>query len=409
MTNQLVLGTTLQVAARALARNKLRAALTMLGITIGIAAVICTVAIGQGGTQMVQDQIAGLGTNLVWIEAGGRNVNGVRTGNGETKSLTVDDALAIEQNVPEIASLAPNVDGPAQVVRGNQNWSTTFRGISPEYFAMRRWDLEKGVFFTTSDVTQMTDVCLLGKTVAQTLFGDDDPVGQTIRVQNIPFRVIGVLQAKGLAPTGRDQDDFIMIPYTTAMRKLKGDNWLDDIFASAVSPEAIPAAELAVCNLLRQRHHLRSDEPDDFNIRHPEDTLQAQQEASRTFTLMLASIASVSLLVGGIGIMNIMLVSVTERTREVGIRMAVGATEEDVRMQFLVEALMLSLLGGCAGMLTGILASREVSQLLQWPAVVSPVAVVVAVLISVVTGIVFGYYPAYQASRLDPIEALRYE
>jgi len=400
---------TMRMAFRALRRNKLRTALTMLGILIGIGAVICTVAIGEGGSSLVHDQLVGLGTNLVWIEAGGRNVNGVRTGNGGTKSLTVDDAMAIQQFVPLIASVAPNVDGPMQVVYGNQNWSTHYRGVSPEYFEIRRWPAYMGSLFDSSDVEHMTNVCLLGRTVVDTLFGTDEPIGKTIRLQNQPFRVIGVMQPKGLTPTGFDQDDFVMIPYTTAMKKLKGIYWLDDIFASAVSTEAIDPAIDQVSRLLRQRHHLRPNEPDDFNIRHPEDTLKAQEEASHTFTLMLASIASVSLLVGGIGIMNIMLVSVTERTREIGVRMAVGATERDVRMQFLVEALVLSLLGGAIGVIAGMAASAGVSKLLRWPAIITPLAIVVAVVFSIVIGIFFGYYPALKASRLDPFEALRAE
>src|SRR5215472_2785378 len=400
---------TFRMALRALRRNKLRTALTMLGILIGIGAVICTVAIGEGGSSLVHDQLVGLGTNLVWIEAGGRNVNGVRTGNGETKSLTVDDAMAIQQFVPLIPSVAPNVDGPMQVVYGNQNWSTHYRGVSPEYFEIRRWPAYMGSLFDSSDVEHMTNVCLLGRTVVDTLFGTDEPIGKTIRLQNQPFRVIGVMQPKGLTPTGFDQDDFVMIPYTTAMKKLKGIYWLDDIFASAVSTEAIDPAIDQVSRLLRQRHHLRPNEPDDFNIRHPEDTLKAQEEASHTFTLMLASIASVSLLVGGIGIMNIMLVSVTERTREIGVRMAVGATEQDVRLQFLTEALALSMMGGAAGVILGIGSSAGVSDILQWPAPISPLAIAVAAFFSAAVGIFFGYYPARKASQLDPIEALGHE
>ena len=398
---------TFRMAFLALRRNKLRTALTMLGILIGIGAVICTVAIGEGGSSLIHDQLVGLGTNLVWIEAGGRNINGVRTGNAETKSLTVDDARAIQEAIPQIAVVAPHVDGPMQVVYGNQNWATHYRGVPPQYFEIRRWPVTEGALFTASDVEHMTNVCLLGRSVVDRLFGTEDPIGKIIRLQNQPFRVVGVMEAKGLTPTGFDQDDFVMIPYTTAMKKLKGIYWLDDIFASAVSTEAIDPAIDQVTRLLRQRHHLRPDEPDDFNIRHPEDTLKAQEEASHTFTLMLASIASVSLLVGGIGIMNIMLVSVTERTREIGVRMAVGATERDVQMQFLVEALVLSLLGGAIGVMAGMAASAGVSRILRWPAIITPIAIVVAVVFSVVIGIFFGYYPALKASQLDPIEALR--
>jgi putative ABC transport system permease protein len=397
------------MALRALGRNKMRTLLTMLGITIGIGAVICTVAIGQGGSQMVHEQLLSLGTNMVWVEAGGRNINGVRTGNGATKSLTLDDALAIRRGVPLITSVAPNVDGPVQVVYGNQNWYTTYRGISPEYFAIRNWHLASGSLFTQQDVSTLAGVCVIGNTVANVLFGDDDPIGKTIRVQNLPCKVIGMLQPKGQSTNGRDQDDFVMMPISTVMHKLKGISWLDDIFCSAASPEAIVPVEKQITQLLRQRHVLRSDEPDDFNIRHPQDALEAQEEASKTFTLMLASIASVSLLVGGIGIMNIMLVSVTERTREIGVRMAVGATEEDVQLQFLIEALTVSLIGGAIGVVFGVFASAGVSRILEWPAIISPIAIVVAALFSAAIGIFFGYYPAQKASQLDPIEALRFE
>jgi putative ABC transport system permease protein len=400
---------TLRMAMRALKRNKLRTALTMLGIMIAIAAVICTVAVGQGATRQVQDQLTALGVNMIWIEAGGRNVNGVRTGNGATKTLTVDDAAAIKASVSQIASVAPNVDGPMQVVYGNQNWYTRFRGVSSDYFEIRNWQQASGTLFTSSDDQHETDVCLLGKTVANLLFGSDNPIGETIRLQNLPFKVIGTMEAKGFSPTGFDQDDIVVIPYTTAMKKLKGIYWLDDIYASAVSSDAITPAIDEITGLLRQRHHLRTDEPDDFNIRHPEETLQAQEEASRTLTLMLAGIASVSLLVGGIGIMNIMLVSVTERTHEIGVCLAVGATETDVQKQFLAEAVTVSLIGGAAGVLFGIGASAFISRILQWPSLISPLAIMVATILSFVVGVLFGYYPARLASRLDPIEAIRYE
>jgi putative ABC transport system permease protein len=395
------------MALQALARNKLRTVLTMLGITIGIGAVICTVAIGQGGSSLVHDQLVALGTNMVWIEAGGRNVNGVRTGNAGTKTLTLDDA--IKRSIPFISLVAPNVDGNVQVVYGNQNWYTRYRGVPPEYFQVRRWNLQSGSMFTQGDVDRLSTVCLLGHTLVERIFGVDDPVGKTIRVQGLPCKVVGVLQPKGLSTTGFDQDDMVAVPITTAMHKLKGISWLDDIFCSATSPESVTLAEDQIYRLMRQRHRLRPDEPDDFNIRHPQDALQAQEEASKTFTLMLASLASVSLLVGGIGIMNIMLVSVTERTREIGVRMAVGAAEEDVQMQFLIEALALSLLGGAIGVVFGMGASIGVSKILHWPAILSPVAVVVAALFSVLVGLFFGYYPAQKAASLDPIEALRYE
>jgi len=399
----------IRIALRALARNKMRTILTMLGIMVGIGAVIAAVAIGQGGSSAIQAQLVALGTNLVWVEAGGQNVNGVRTGNGATKTLTVEDALAIKNNVPEIESMSPNVDGRVQVVYGNLNWGTSFRGVSPEYLEIRRWDLAEGAPFTQQDVEHATNVCLVGDTVAQILFPHDDPVGKTIRLSNLPFLVAGVMAAKGQSSNGQDQDNFVIIPYTSAMHKLSGHYWLDDIYLSAVSSEAIPAAEASIARLMRQRHKLLANQPDDFNIRHPEDSLEAQKNASDTITLMLASIASVSLLVGGIGIMNIMLVSVTERTREIGVRMAVGATEEDVKKQFLIEAMVLSLLGGAFGIILGIVASVVIARSLEWRVVISPIAVIVAALVSILVGIFFGYYPAQKAARLDPIEALRYE
>jgi putative ABC transport system permease protein len=398
-----------RMAFRALRRNRLRTALTMVGIMIAIAAVICTVAVGQGGTQQIEDQLTALGVNMIWIEAGGRNVNGVRTGNGQTKTLTVDDAEAVLAGVQGIVSVAPNVDGPMQAVYGNQNWFTRFRGVSSEYFEIRNWRQERGSLFTSMDSQHETNVCLLGKTVAETLFGSDDPLGKIIRLQNLPFTVIGIMQPKGLSTMGVDQDDVVVIPYTTAMKKMKGIYWLDDIYASASSAGAIGPAIDQIGGILRQRHHLRPDEPDDFNIRHPEETLQAREQASWALTLMLAGIASISLLVGGIGIMNIMLVSVTERTREIGVRLAVGATERDIQHQFLAEATAVSLLGGAAGILLGIVASAVVSRTLQWPSLISPSAIALAAIFSFGVGIIFGYYPARIASRLDPIEAIRYE
>lgn len=398
-----------RMALRALRRNRLRTILTMLGIMIAIAAVICTVAVGQGATRQIEDQLTALGVNMIWIEAGGRNVNGVRTGNGQTKTLTIEDAQAILANVRGIVSVAPNVDGPMQVAYQNENWYTRFRGVSTEYFDIRNWHQSRGALFTSLDSQHETDVCLVGKTVADTLFGPDDPIGKTIRLQNLPFKVIGVMEQKGFSTSGYDQDDVVVIPYTTAMKKMKGIYWLDDIYASASSSAAIAPAIDQISALLRQRHHLRPDEPDDFNIRHPEDTLQAREQASWALTLMLAGIASISLLVGGIGVMNIMLVSVRERTREIGVRLAVGATERDIQTQFLTEASTVSLLGGVAGIPLGIVASVVVSNSLQWPSLISPLAVAVAAMFSFGVGIVFGYYPARIASRLDPIEAIRYE
>jgi putative ABC transport system permease protein len=400
---------TLRVALRALERNKMRTALTMLGIVIGVGAVICAVAIGEGASQEVQEQIANLGDNMIWIEAGGRNVNGVRSGARGTKTLTVGDARAIQQQIPLVANVSPHADTGVQVVYGNLNWYTQVRGVAPEYLAVRRWKVDEGSPFTEADVEHASNVCLLGRTVSDFLFGDADPTGKTIRVKNLPCTVTGVLAVKGQSAFGSDQDDTLLMPYTTVQRKIKGIDWVDDIMCSAVSPALIPTAEKQITGLLRERHHLRSDEEDDFNLRHPADLAQARAQSERIMTLLLAGIASVSLVVGGIGIMNIMLVSVTERTREIGVRMAVGATERDVRMQFLSEALVLSFLGGITGLLAGGMGSEMISQILHWRTSVPAVAVLIAVVFSASVGIFFGYYPAREASRLDPIEALRYE
>jgi putative ABC transport system permease protein len=400
---------TLRVALRALQRNKMRTALTMLGIIIGVGAVIAAVAIGEGASQQVQEQIANLGDNMIWIEAGGRNVNGVRTGNRGTKTLTLEDVWAIRDQVPVVTNVSPNVDTGVQVIYGNMNWFTRVRGVAPEYLAVRRWSVVEGSPFSHSDVERAANVCLLGRTVSDFLFGEVNPVGKTIRVTNLPCLVAGVLASKGQSPFGGDQDDTLIMPYTTVQRKIKGIDWVDDIMCSAVSPNVMNAAENQITSLLRERHHLRADQEDDFNLRHPADVAQARAQSQKIMKYLLAGIASVSLLVGGIGIMNIMLVSVTERTREIGVRMAVGATEQDVQMQFLSEAVVLSILGGITGLLAGIGASSLISRILQWRTSVPFEAVIIAVLFSAGVGIFFGYYPAREAARLDPIEALRYE
>ena len=402
-------GALLGSSVYALVRNKMRSLLTVLGITIGIAAVICVVAIGKAGQAQVEQQMNNLGDAFVWIEAGGRAVNGVRTGTHGTKSLVLADAIAIKNQIPLIKSVSPNVDGSIQIIYANQNWYTGYRGVSPEYFDIKRWGLDQGAFFTADDVEQSADVCVIGRTVRDQLFGAKDPIGQVIRVKNLPCKVVATMRPKGLSVSGQDQDDTVIMPYTTVMKKIKGNNWLDDILCSAVSPDVVKLAGQQAGALLRDRHHLRPEEDDDFNIRNPEDIIQAQLEASRTMTLLLAAIASISLLVGGIGIMNVMLVSVTERTREIGVRVAVGATEEAIQLQFLGESVMLSLAGGAAGVLLGVVGSTFVGRTLQWPMQLSIEAVILAALFSVAVGVFFGYYPARKASRLDPIESLRYE
>ena len=399
----------LRSAVVALLRNKLRSVLTVLGITIGIAAVICVVAIGKAGQARVEQQLNNLGDNFVWVEAGGRAVNGVRTGTHGTKSLVYADAVAIKNQVALIKSVSPNVDGNIQIIYANQNWYTRYRGVSPEYFDIARWFIDQGAAFSQDDVDRAADVCVIGRTVRDQLFGVEDPVGKVMRVVNLPCKIVGTLLPKGLSMSGQDQDDIIIMPYTTAMKKISGITWLDDILCSAVTQAAVKPAGQEAAAILRDRHHLRPEEEDDFNIRNPEDIIQAQLEASKTLTVLLIAIASISLIVGGIGIMNVMLVSVTERTREIGVRVAVGATEEAIQLQFLGESVMLSLVGGAAGVLFGIAGSYLVGKTLQWPMIMSLESVVVAALFSVAVGVFFGYYPARKASLLDPIEALRYE
>src|SRR5215475_12428234 len=399
----------LRSALVALTRNKLRSLLTVLGITIGIAAVICVVAIGKAGQARVEQQLNNLGDNFVWIEAGGRAVNGVRTGTHDTKTLVVSDAIAIKSQVSLIKSVSPNVDDPVQVVYGNQNWHTSYRGVSPEYFDIKRWYVDQGAIFSQDDVDRAANVCVIGRTVRDQLFGVEDPVGRVMRINNLPCKVVATLVPKGLSLSGRDQDDAVIVPYTMAQKKIKGITWLDDILCSSVSQDAVKTAGQEAAAVLRDRHHLRPEQEDDFNIRNPEDIIQTQLDASKTLTILLIAIASVSLLVGGIGIMNVMLVSVTERTREIGVRVAVGATEEAIQLQFLGESIMLSLVGGSAGVLFGIVGSYLVGQTLHWPMEMSLEAIVVAAMFSIAVGVFFGYYPARKASLLDPIEALRYE
>ena len=399
----------LQSAIHALARNKARSLLTVLGITIGIAAVICVVAIGKAGQQEVQRQLDSLGNSLVWVEAGNRNVNGVRTGTRGTPTLTMGDAMAIKNQIPLIRSVSPQVDDSVQVIYGNQNWFTSYRGVSPEYFDIKRWDVDQGALFSQDDVDHSTEVCVLGRTVRDQLFGDEDPIGKVIRMKGVPCKVVATLQPKGVALSGQDQDDTFLLPYTVAQKRLRGIVWVDDIFASAVSPDVVKLAGSEAAAILRDRHHLRPEQEDDFNVRNPEDVIQAALESSRTLTVLLITIASISLLIGGIGIMNVMLVSVSERTREIGLRVAVGATEEAIRLQFLGEAVMLSLIGGGAGVLAGMIASLLIGRGFGWSMEMSPESIALAVFFSIGVGLFFGYYPARKASMLNPIDALRCE
>jgi len=394
---------------RALLRNKTRSLLTVLGITIGIAAVICVVAIGKAGKAEFERRMRSLGDNYVWIEAGGRDVNGVQTGAHTTPTLTVADAMAIERQVPLIRRISPNIDAASQVVYADRNWNTAWRGVSPAYFDIKRWYPQQGVLFSDEDVGNAAGVCVIGKTVRDRLFSAENPVGKVIRVGRFPCKVIAVLRPKGLSLSGQDQDDQVILPYTTAQQKLKGAVWLDDIVGSAVSQDSVKAAGQQAAEVLRDRHRLGPGEADDFSIRNPEEVIQAQMAASRSLANLLIAVASVSLLVGGIGIMNVMLVSVTERTREIGVRLAVGATEEAIQLQFLGESVMLSLVGGGAGVLAGIIGSYVIGKVLDWAMVISPLSIVVAVVFSAAVGVFFGFYPARKASMLNPAEVLRYE
>jgi putative ABC transport system permease protein len=393
----------------ALRRNWLRSVLTILGISVGMGAFICVVAIGNASTSKIEDQLQSLGNNFVWIEAGSRARNGMRAGARGTRSLVLSDAQAIIEQVPLIKIVSPNIDGRIQVVYGGENWATQYRGVAPEFVQIRKWRMRLGTFFTAADVEAAVPVCVLGQTVVENLFGTDEPIGTTIRVQNLPCKVIGVLGAKGFSATGQDQDDVVVMPFTTAQKRIAGTFWLDDIFCSAVSPDAMYEATAQITGLLRERHHMNPGEDDDFNVRRPEDLIQAQLATSRIMTILLGSIASLSLLVGGIGIMNIMLVSVTQRTREIGVRLAVGATEWDVQLQFLSEAVALSMLGGVLGSVAGILASNVVERLFEFSTQLTPEVFAIGGLFAAGVGILFGYYPARKASQLDPIQGLRYE
>jgi putative ABC transport system permease protein len=401
--------TIMREALKALLRNKVRSVLTMLGIIAGVGSFICVVGVGEAGSKRVEDQLHNVGDNLVWLEAGGRARNGVRVGSRGSKTLTLGDCRAVLDQVPGIKSASPNVDGHIQVIYGNSNWGTQFRGVSPDYFEIRKWKIVMGSPFIEDDVEQASTVCVIGETIASNLFGTANPVGEVIRVQGIPFKVLGVLQAKGFSATGQDQDDFLVMPITTAQKRVTGMDWLDDVYFSATRREDIPEAAKRIIALVRERHHLRPGEDDDFNIRTPEEIIRAQLAAANVFTILLGSAASLSLLVGGIGIMNIMMVSVTERTREIGVRMAVGADDRDIQMQFLSEAIVMSLIGGALGLAAGIVGSFFLRSTLHWQMLLSLNTMTIAALFSAGVGIFFGYYPAWKASQLNPIEGLRFE
>lgn len=403
-----------RIAFRALQINKLRSALTMLGIVIGVAAVIATAAIGSGAKQRIQEQIASIGSNTIIILPGSLTSSGMRMGSGMTVTLSESDARELPAQCPDIVRAVPVVRGGAQVVYANSNWATIIFGVTPAFLEVRGLSVDEGSTFTQADVVGANKVALLGKTVVANLFGDIDPIGQAIRIKKVPFTVIGVLSPKGQSATGQDQDDVILLPISTAKRKVIGiksanADAVDSIMMEAGSGTQIQAAQEEARALLRQRHHLLASEDDDFSIRNMQEIFAAQEASSHIMSLMLAAVASVSLVVGGIGIMNIMLVSVRERTHEIGLRQAVGAKTRDILSQFLVEAVTLSIAGGLVGIVLGIGASAVISRLASWKTVIGPGAVLLAVLFSALVGISFGYYPARKAAYLDPIEALRAE
>lgn len=406
--------TIVKIALKAIWVNKMRSVLTSLGIIIGVAAVIVMLAIGEGAQKKVSDQMSSMGSNLLMIRSGSVTSSGARTGQGGQPTLTLNDAYAIERNITSVSQVAPSVNVNGQVVYGNQNWATQVTGTTPSLFYIRSWDVSNGALFSTEDVRTGASVAILGQTVVENLFGVSDPVGRTVRINNVPFRVTGVLKEMGQSSFGQDQDDTVLVPVTTAMKRLSGSQFpgtVRSILAQATSTDALTKAEEDITILLRQRHNITGKKQDDFIVRNLTQMMQSAMETTKTFTMLLGAITSISLLVGGIGIMNIMLVSVTERTREIGIRMAIGAKSLDIRLQFLVEALMLSLSGGVLGIITGLAICVGIKHFAPdtvplaftlWPMIISFV-------FSGMVGIFFGFYPAYKASMLNPIDALRFE
>ncbi len=401
----------LRVALIAIRRNPVRSGLTMLGVIIGVASVIAMVALGSGARASIDEQISSQGVNLIYLSAGswGRGPGAARGGAGSTTSLTVEDADAVRAQVPLVARVSPGVRGRAQVIAGNQNWNTSIEGGNEEYLEIRSWRVVAGENFTARHVLVSDKVCLLGKTVADLLFPGEDPVGQIVRVRNLPFRVIGVLAPKGQGQWGDDQDDIVIAPYTTLQKKLLGITHLNRVTISAVSQDRVEQAAIEITRLMRQRHRITNPDDDDFTVRTVEEMAQTRLDVANTMNSLLMSVASVSLLVGGIGIMNIMLVSVTERTREIGLRLAVGARSRDILSQFLAEAVTLSVFGGLLGIALGIGISETIVRSLGWPMQVTTEAIALAFGFAAAVGVFFGWYPARRAASLDPIDALRYE
>lgn len=402
-------GQTALIALRALRRNKLRSSLTALGIIIGVAAVVAMVAVGNGAQARITSQISALGQNLLTIFAGSRHSGGVQSGLGSASAITLADADAIKREVTDVVAISPEDSTTAQLIANGRNWSTTVAGESQDYLKIRDWKLTAGSMFTERDVHSAAKVAVIGSKTANELFGPLNPVGQSVRVGNIPFTIIGLLESKGAGMGGQNQDDRLIIPYTTAMKRLTGNKYLRSINVQVVNADRMDSAEQQITALLRQRHRLATGQDNDFNIFNQKEIADTVNSVSQIITLLLGSVAGISLLVGGIGIMNIMLVSVTERTREIGIRIAVGAQPGDIRLQFLIEAITLSLLGGLIGVLCGIGASKLVGVVADFKAVVSTASILIAFGVSSAIGIFFGFYPAHKAAALNPIEALRYE
>jgi putative ABC transport system permease protein len=401
-----------RIALKAIGRNKLRSGLTTLGIIIGVGAVISMIALGSGAKARIQEQIAAMGSNLLMVRSGSATSGGIRMGAGSVPTLTAEDAKAIAEEIPTVKYAAPRLNGVAQVVFENQNWSTTTRATTPEALWIRDWPVVRGRLMTEADLDRGAKVCLLGQTVAQSLFGEMDPVGQIVRINQFPFMVIGVLAVKGQTTWGRDRDDIVYLPLTTGQRLLFGAQFpgmVHSIMVQARRFGVLQQTEDAITRLLRQRHRIRANQEDDFSIRNLTEYMSTAEQSASVMSILLGAMASISLLVGGIGIMNIMLVSVTERTREIGIRLAVGARSRDILFQFLMESLVLSLLGGAVGVLLGILASQLMTQFFKWPTLISHSALLISFAFAAGVGIFFGLYPARKAARLDPIEALRYE
>ncbi len=403
------IASTFNVAYRALRRNKMRSVLTALGIIIGVAAVIAMVGIGNGAKAQVEAQIASLGENVILIFSGSTTSSGIRTGWGGAGTLKIEDAEAIRREVPGVIGVSEEVVSTTQVAAGNQNWFTRIFGESADYFDIRQWPLADGAPFTAQDVRGANKVCVIGRTTATQIYGNENPIGQILRIKNVPFTITGVLTPKGLSPQGVDQDDIVVMPYTSAMKRVIGGTTLRNINVQIGDPGQIAAAQQQIITLLRQRHNIRPGRDDDFTVRTQQEIAEAATATSRVMTVLLGAIAGVSLVVGGIGIMNIMLVSVTERTREIGVRMAVGARGNDILTQFLIEAVTLSSVGGVIGIICGIGASTLLSTYAHWPTLISIASIAIAFLFSAAVGVFFGFYPARKAAALDPIEALRYE